>query len=60
MASATGIPEESPARVVETAREDEPLLGRPGDVTQADDEYLLKNLTSGKFFEPATMQILSV
>ena len=48
MASATGIPQESPARIVEAAREDEPLLGRPGDVTQAEDEYLMRNLSSGK------------
>ena len=32
MASATGIPERDPATITE---EDEPLLGRPGDVTQS-------------------------
>jgi hypothetical protein len=30
MASATGIPQDHPATI--EAREDEPLLGRPGDV----------------------------
>jgi hypothetical protein len=32
MASATGIPERDPTT---TTEEDEPLLGRPGDVTQS-------------------------
>lgn len=48
MASATGIPQDPPVRVDADAREDEPLLGRPGDVTQAEDEYLMRNLSSGK------------
>jgi len=43
MASATGIP----ARAVEEVSEDEPLLGRPGDVSQTPSQPLYYNLFSG-------------
>lgn len=43
MASATGIPEQNPAR-----DEEEPLLGRPGDVTQKPDEGFQWNIITGK------------
>ena len=46
MASATGIPQEHPATI--QAREDEPLLGRPGDVTQKPDELIYRNLFTGE------------
>ena len=42
MASATGVPEENPA-----LQEEEPLLGRPGDVTQKPGQGLLFNLFTG-------------
>ncbi|KAJ5485978.1 hypothetical protein N7530_000278 [Penicillium desertorum] len=45
MASATGIPQDHPATI--EAREDEPLLGRPGDVTQKPDEIIYRNLFTG-------------
>lgn len=45
MASATGIPQEHPQTI--EAREDEPLLGRPGDVVQKEDEYIIYNLFTG-------------
>ncbi|KAJ5687725.1 hypothetical protein N7455_006773 [Penicillium solitum] len=45
MASATGIPQDHPATIV--SREDEPLLGRPGDVTQQPDESIYRNLFTG-------------
>jgi hypothetical protein len=45
MASATGIPEVHPATITsETA----PLLGRPGDVTQKQDESIARNFISGE------------
>lgn len=47
MASATGIPEQRPASIMEN-REDEPLLGRPGDVRQKEDQGILSNLVIGK------------
>lgn len=46
MASATGIPQDHPATII--AREDEPLLGRPGDVTQKPDESIYRNLFTGE------------
>jgi len=46
MASATGIPEERPASVSD-AGEDEPLLGRPGDVIQQGGRHILVNLITG-------------
>jgi hypothetical protein len=46
MASATGIPETHPATI--EARDDEPLLGRPGDVTQKPDENIYRNLFTGE------------
>lgn len=46
MASATGIPQTHP--VTAESREDEPLLGHPGDVEQAEDENILHNLITGK------------
>lgn len=46
MASATGIPQDHPATIV--SREDEPLLGRPGDVTQKPDESIYRNLFTGE------------
>jgi hypothetical protein len=46
MASATGIPQDHPATI--EAREDEPLLGRPGDVTQKPDEIIYRNLFTGE------------
>ncbi|CAI7667974.1 unnamed protein product [Penicillium discolor] len=45
MASATGIPQDHPATII--SREDEPLLGRPGDVTQQPDESIYRNLFTG-------------
>ncbi|GAB1194506.1 hypothetical protein APSETT444_003752 [Aspergillus pseudonomiae] len=45
MASATGIPQEHPQTI--EAREDEPLLGRPGDVVQKEDQYIIYNLFTG-------------
>lgn len=42
MASATGIPEQNPA-----SSEQEPLLGRPGDATQKQDQALYFNLWNG-------------
>ncbi|KAJ5941217.1 hypothetical protein N7516_001385 [Penicillium verrucosum] len=45
MASATGIPQDHPATII--SREDEPLLGRPGDVTQQPDENIYRNLFTG-------------
>ncbi|KAJ5576833.1 hypothetical protein N7535_003759 [Penicillium sp. DV-2018c] len=42
MASATGIPEVHPSTI--EARDDEPLLGRPGDVIQKPDERIYRNL----------------
>lgn len=47
MASATGIPEQPPA-AVNGADEYEPLLGRPGDVSQKEDQSLVTNLFTGK------------
>ncbi|KAG0155202.1 hypothetical protein PDIDSM_776 [Penicillium digitatum] len=44
MASTTGIPQ-PPATIV--SREDEPLLGRPGDVTQNPNESFYRNLFTG-------------
>ncbi|CAG8164198.1 hypothetical protein PENNAL_c0003G09994 [Penicillium nalgiovense] len=45
MASATGIPQDHPTTI--EAREDEPLLGRPGDVTQKPHEIIYRNLFTG-------------
>lgn len=45
MASATGIPQEHPQTI--TAREDEPLLGSPGDVVQEDQQPIFYNLVTG-------------
>jgi len=45
MASATGIPENNPAR-----DEEEPLLGRPGDVTQQPEQGFQWNLLTGKYY----------
>jgi hypothetical protein len=45
MASATGIPQEHPVTI--ESREDEPLLGRPGDVTQKPNESIVRNLFTG-------------
>ncbi|KIW46585.1 uncharacterized protein PV06_02250 [Exophiala oligosperma] len=42
MASATGVPEQNPA-----LQEEEPLLGRPGDVTQRPGQGLQFNLVTG-------------
>lgn len=51
MASATGIPQQTPidpdtdGQVGDT----EPLLGRPGDVSQRDEAPIIKNLVLGMF-----------
>jgi hypothetical protein len=45
MSSAT--PEERPTSI--EAREDEPLLGRPGDVTQREEDMIFRNLLTGQF-----------
>ncbi|KAJ6143328.1 Cytochrome b561 eukaryote [Penicillium samsonianum] len=45
MASATGIPQEHPETII--SRDDEPLLGRRGDVTQKSDECIYRNLFTG-------------
>lgn len=45
MASATGIPQD-PIQ----PRDDEPLLGRPGDVTQKPDENIYRNLFTGELW----------
>lgn len=42
MASATGVP-----AVYSTDTEQEPLLGRPGDVSQTDEMSLYSNLVMG-------------
>ena len=42
MASATGVPEQNPAR-----EEEEPLLGRPGDATQRPGQGLQMNFVTG-------------
>ena len=42
MASATGIPEQNPAR-----GEEEPLLGSPGDATQTPEQGLQFNFITG-------------
>jgi hypothetical protein len=47
MASATGVSEARPTSVSDTG-EDEPLLGRQGDVRQEDDQHILGNLITGK------------
>lgn len=47
MASATGIPDAHPVTV--ESREDEPLLGRPGDVTQKQDQNIVYNLITGEY-----------
>ncbi|KAJ5436454.1 Cytochrome b561 eukaryote [Penicillium cf. griseofulvum] len=44
MASATGIPQIHPDTI---PQDDEPLLGRPGDVTQRSDENIYRNLFTG-------------
>ncbi|KAK2747638.1 hypothetical protein FQN55_004807 [Onygenales sp. PD_40] len=46
MASATGIPEQHPASI-DGADEQEPLLGRPGDVSQKQNESVFTNLVTG-------------
>ncbi|KKZ67768.1 hypothetical protein GX50_00122 [[Emmonsia] crescens] len=46
MASATGIPEQQPAAISRND-EHEPLLGRPGDVSQKEDQALVTNLITG-------------
>lgn len=46
MASATGIPQEHPETII--SRDDEPLLGRRGDVTQKSDECIYRNLFTGE------------
>jgi len=46
MASATGIPEVHPATIA--SEESAPLLGRPGDVIQKQDESIARNLISGE------------
>jgi hypothetical protein len=48
MASATGIPQDHPETI--EARDDEPLLGHRGDVTQKPDEGFYWNLVTGKKF----------
>ncbi|KAL9114040.1 MAG: hypothetical protein Q9227_001812 [Pyrenula ochraceoflavens] len=45
MSSATGIPQRTPA--AGDAREDEPLLGRPGDASQPEEKGLQNNLVIG-------------
>jgi hypothetical protein len=47
MASATGVPEARSASASD-AGEDEPLLGRQGDVRQEDDQHILGNLITGE------------
>lgn len=44
MASATGIPQHVPN---DDQEDTEPLLGRPGDATQADEAPIAKNLIIG-------------
>jgi hypothetical protein len=46
MVSATGISQDYPVTV--EARDDEPLLGHPGDITQKPDEGIYWNLFTGK------------
>ncbi|KAJ5950860.1 Cytochrome b561 eukaryote [Penicillium vulpinum] len=45
MASATGIPQDHPETII--SRDDEPLLGDPGDVTQKPNEIIYRNLFTG-------------
>ncbi|KAJ5494162.1 hypothetical protein N7463_010249 [Penicillium fimorum] len=45
MASATGIPQDHPDTIL--SQDDEPLLGRPGDVTQGPNERIYRNLFTG-------------
>ncbi|KAI0601799.1 eukaryotic cytochrome b561-domain-containing protein [Biscogniauxia sp. FL1348] len=50
MASATGIPQQTPVDPdvdVDGSRDTEPLLGRPGDVSQAPQAPIVKNLVIG-------------
>ncbi|EEH36726.2 hypothetical protein PAAG_07144 [Paracoccidioides lutzii Pb01] len=47
MASATGIPDECPTAISSSSNEQEPLLGRPGDVSQKEDQALVTNLITG-------------
>ncbi|KAI5927934.1 eukaryotic cytochrome b561-domain-containing protein [Camillea tinctor] len=48
MASATGIPQQTPIDPdVDGLRDTEPLLGRPGDVSQAPQASIVKNLIIG-------------
>ncbi|RKK73877.1 hypothetical protein BFJ69_g8897 [Fusarium oxysporum] len=47
MASAAGVPERFPPIEDLSARETEPLLGRPGDAAQEDGVPLIKNLVLG-------------
>ncbi|EEH20226.1 hypothetical protein PABG_02485 [Paracoccidioides brasiliensis Pb03] len=47
MASATGIPDERPTAISSPSNEQEPLLGRPGDVCQKEDQALVTNLITG-------------
>jgi hypothetical protein len=47
MASATGIPQEHPDSIAESG-EDEPLLGKPGDVTQSVGHAIATNLITGE------------
>ena len=52
MASATGIPEQNP-------REEEPLLGRPGDATQLPEQGLQFNFITGTGTEPEAFTVHS-
>lgn len=49
MASATGIPQESPSGPDAGNGEMEPLLGRPGDASQKPNASIAKNLILGMF-----------
>jgi hypothetical protein len=53
MASATGIPQTNPdpetGAAPRTNDETEPLLGRPGDVSQKEDASIFKNFVLGKW-----------
>ncbi|KAK1140122.1 Serine--tRNA ligase, mitochondrial [Aspergillus melleus] len=45
MASATGIPQDHPQTI--ESREDEPLLGGPGQIVQKESDYIFYNLFTG-------------
>lgn len=56
MSSATGIPQHVPGNDQDDSTE--PLLGRPGDVTQADEAPIARNLVIGMVIPTSICQQL--